>query len=236
MVAKPVVLRTFRWDTIEKAKEAFRTILYAYEVNEDVTDPTHVAMLFELLERHPRVQEKTGAGVDSFFIARTQQEAGAARHWSGQGIWIRRVDGSTADFGYRAAITGSSPKVDAKDAMRHAVVSRRDDYRESRFASGAVVSCFLSGEPLDEMDAQVIYVEPAWEQLTYAFAQREGGWDQIVVSSGEGGVQIGGRIADADVLSRWLAFFDEHARMELASRSPAARRPWPDEQAWSPMS
>ncbi|TFC49057.1 DUF3223 domain-containing protein [Cryobacterium sp. TMT2-17-1] len=234
MVAKPVVLRTFRWETIGKAKEAFRGILHAYDLDEKVTDPTHDAMLRELLEQHPRVEEKTGVGVDHFYIGRTQQEDGAVRFWSGRGIWIRRVDEGTADFGYIAAITGPSPKVDVKDAMRHAVGSRRDDYRESRYASGSDLTCFLSREPLDETDSQVIYVNPAWEQLTYRFAHGEGGWDQIEVSSGDGAAQIGGRLADPGVLRRWLEFFDAHANMELASRSAAARRPWPDEVSWDP--
>ncbi|MGX1703411.1 DCL family protein [Microbacterium sp. NPDC055357] len=234
MGAKPVTLRTFRWGTIKEAKAAFQKILRGYGLNEEVTDPVHVAMLHELLERHPRGQEKTGAGVDHFYIGRTQQEDGAVRYWSGRGIWIRRVDGSPADLGYTAALVGPSPKVDAKDAMRHAVSSRRDDYRDSRYVDRSDVSCFLSGEPLDESDAQVIYVDPAWEQITYRFAQAEGGWEQLRVNSGDGAAQIGGRLADPDVLRRWLEFFDAHANMELASRSAAARRPWPDETAWDP--
>lgn len=234
MVAKPVVLRTFRWETIGKAKEAFREILQTYDLNEKVTNPIHDAMLRELLEQHPRVVEKTGAGVDHFYIGRTQQEDGAVRFWRGRGIWIRRVDLGTVDFGYVAAITGPSPKVDVKDAMRHAVASRRDDFRNRHYASGSARTCFLSGEPLDEKEAQVIYVDPAWEQLTYRFAHGEGGWEQIEVSSGEGSAQIGGRLADADVLCRWLEFYDAYANMELASRSAAVRRPWPDEDSWAP--
>jgi hypothetical protein len=73
-------------------------------------------MLRQLLEKHARVQEKNGPGVDHFYIGRTQQEDGAVRFWSGRGIWIRRVDEGTADFGYIAAIAGQSPKVDVKDA------------------------------------------------------------------------------------------------------------------------
>ncbi|MFZ4892865.1 DCL family protein [Plantibacter sp. Mn2098] len=236
MVAKPVVLRTFRWDTISAAKAAFKAILHAYDLDERVSDPLHEAMLRELLEQHQRAQEKTGVGVDSFYIGRTEQLEGSVRYWSGRGIWIRRVDGTTADFGYNAAIAGPSPKVDVKDALRHAVSDRRDRYRESQFVSGSDVTCVLSGEVLDEADAQVIYVDPAWEQLTYRFAQSEGGWECIEVSSGEGDVQIGGRIADPDVLSRWLEFFDAQANFALASRSQAARRPWPDETAWDPAS
>lgn len=234
MVAKPVVLRTFRWATITEAKAAFKKILHAYDLDEVIADPTHDAMLRELLEQHQGVREKTGDGVAHFYIARTEQEDGAVKIWSGRGIWIRRVDGSTVDFGYNGAIAGPSAKVDAKDAMRHAVKSRRDDYRESRYASDSEVECFLSGDVLNETDAQVIYVDPAWEQLSYRFAQIEGGWEHLDVSSGNGAAQIGGRLADADVLRRWLDFFDAHANMELASRSAAARRPWPDETAWDP--
>ncbi len=191
-------------------------------------------MLLELLERHPRGREKTGSGVDHFFVGRTEQEDGAVRYWSGRGLWIRRIDGSREDLGYTSVLSGSSPKADAKDAMRHAVSSRRDAYRDSRFEDEASVTCFLSGENLSEANAQVIYVDPAWEQLTYRFAQAEGGWGRLEVSSGGGVAQIGGRLADREVLRRWLQFFDAHANMQLASRSAAARRPWPNETAWQP--
>jgi hypothetical protein len=235
MVAKPVVLRTFRWGTIKEAKAAFKKILHAYDLHDVITDPTHDAMLRELLEQHPGVREKTGDGVEHFYVARTEQEDGAVTYWSGRGIWIRRVDGSSADFGYNGAITGTSARADAKDAMRYAVNPRRKQYRENRYASGSDVTCFLSGEVLNEADAQVIYVNPAWEQLTYRFAQIEGSWEHIVVTSGNGAAQIGGRIADPDVLRRWLDFFNAHADMELASAAAAARRPWPDETAWNPF-
>lgn len=62
-----------------------------------------------------------------------------------------------------------------KDAMRHAVTARRDAYRDRRFEDGTDVFCFLSGESLAEADLQVIYVDPAWEQLTFRFAEDEGG-------------------------------------------------------------
>lgn len=92
MVAKPVVLRTFRWETIGKAKEAFRGILHAYDLDEKVTDPTHDAMLRELLEQHPRAEEKTGVGVDHFYIGRTQQDDGAVRFGADAGfgfaVWM----------------------------------------------------------------------------------------------------------------------------------------------------
>jgi hypothetical protein len=52
----------------------------------------------------------------------------------------------------------------------------------------------------------VIYVNPAWEQLTYQFAHDEGGWNQIEISSGKGAAQIGGRLADPNVLRRWFVF------------------------------
>ncbi|MCK8468274.1 DCL family protein [Microbacterium sp. KSW4-16] len=234
MVSKPVVLGSFRWNSIKEAKAAFQHVLLSYELNERITDPTHIEMLFELLERHPRGSEKTGVGVDHFFIGRTEQEDGSIRYWNGRGIWIRRVDGSKEDLGYTSVLSGPSPKADAKDAMRHAVTSRRDAYRDSRYESGEDIACFLTGEDLVEADAQVIYVDPSWEQLTYRFAIEEGGWDRLAVSAGAGVAQIGGRLQDPDVLRRWLKFFDTHAHMELASRSAAARRPWPDETAWEP--
>ncbi len=235
MVAKPVQLRSFRWKSIKEAKEAFRTLLNSYELDQRVNDAVHEQMLRELIEVHPRGPEKIGAGIDYFFVARTEEIGGSISYWSRRGIWIRRVDGTREDLGYTSALSGASHRVDVKDALRHAVADRRDRYRDSRFASGDEVVCVLTARPVIEADAQVIYVDPTWEQLTYRFAQQVGGWHAIEISSAREGGQIGGRIADRKVMALWLDFFDTYANPQIASRSAAAKRRTSKEDDWVPL-
>ncbi len=75
--------------------------------------------------------------------------------------------------------------------------------------------------------------KPSWGQLTFRFAESEGGWDQILVASGDGGVQIGSHLMDEGVHTRWLAFYDKHAKMRLATASEASARPRPPQDAWT---
>lgn len=237
MPAIPVSFETFSWPTKSAAKAAFRAILndVRYEIGDPVTDPTQVAMLYEALDRHPDSAEKTGDGVDYFYVGKTSQDKAAFVRKDARGIWIRRVNGSAEDFSYQTAIDGRSAKNDAKDAMRAAVIEHRLRYRDRRFAAGAQVVSFISGEPINEpADAQTIYVAPEWGQLTFRFASDFGGWDKIVVASGGGAVQVGGRIADPAVETAWLEFHAKYARLELATASEAARRTRSPEEAWTP--
>lgn len=237
MAAIPVSFESFSWPTKSAAKAAYRSILNddRYDIGDRVTDPTHVAMLFEALDRHPDSLEKAGDGVDYFYVGKTNQDKAAFVRKDARGIWIRRLDGSAEDFSYQTAIDGRSAKNDAKEAMRSAVVEHRLSYRDRRFASGVPVVSFISGEPIEEpADAQAIYVMPEWSQLTFRFASNLGGWDKIVVTSGSGAAQVGGRIADSEVEAAWLQFHADYAQLELATASEAARRRRAPENAWSP--
>jgi len=58
-------------NTVFKSKKAaaeyYRHILYSYKVKEPITKDTHDFMLRALLERHPHIKEKEGAGIIYFY-------------------------------------------------------------------------------------------------------------------------------------------------------------------------
>ncbi|QNE35864.1 DCL family protein [Leifsonia shinshuensis] len=234
----PVVLDSFSWPSKKAAEADFRAILResGYKVGDRITDPTHEQMLLELLERHPEAAEKTGPGVDHFFIGRTADgNHSFAVADDAIGIWIRRVDGSPEDFSYRTAIHSHTAKSDAKEAMRELVDARRLRYRDERFADGHPVYSDLSGDLFRSRDsAQVVYIDPTWPQLTYAFAMNEGGWDKMPVHSGHGATRIGSVLEDEAQAERWLEFHEAHANFGLATANEAARRPRSDEKPWTP--
>lgn len=236
-MAKPVHFDTFSWKTKTAAKTAFRDIINdsGYGIGDPITDATHIAMLFEALDRHPDSAEKTGDGVDYFYVGRTSQDKAAFVRKNARGIWIRRLDGSDEDFSYQTAIDGRSAKNDAKDAMRGAVLDIRLRNREDAYARDSVVTSYISGDPIpNRADAQTIYVDPEWGQLTYRFAQTQGGWDNIEISSGDGDAQVGGRFVDPAVEQAWIEFHDTHAQLQFATASESARRPRLDDTAWTP--
>lgn len=238
-VAIQVVLETFNWPTRSAAEAAFRGILRnsGYSVGDAISDPVHHRMLIELLERHPDHAEKAGPGVREFFIGRTRDASGVLVGSNAIGIWIRRVDGQEVDFSYLTAIRQHSAKSDAKEALRTEVDHRRQEYREARFASREEVRSDLSGDRIDHLrDAQVIYVSPTWGQLTYRFAESEGGWGELAVTPASSGIAaVGSRLADRSQAVRWLAFHARHANLGLATASEAARRRQISDLDWAPI-
>ena len=234
----PVALDSFSWPSKTAAESAFRAILRdsGYDIGDRIDDPVHEQMLLELLERHPEAVEKAGPGVDHFFIGRTADgKHSFAVAGNAIGIWIRRIDGTPEDFSYRTAIHSHTAQSDAKEAMRELVDARRLEYRDKRFADGHPVLSDLTGDSFRSRDsAQVIYIDPTWPQLTYAFAMLEGGWDKMPVHSGHGDTRIGSALDDPAQADRWLKFHETHANLGLASASEAARRRRSDEKAWTP--
>lgn len=234
-MAKPVHLTTFSWPTQGAAEEEFRGILRHpdYGPNAEITNETHDLMLRELVDRHHDADEKIGAGIDHFYVGLTKDGDRFNVRPDAIGFWIRRIDGTTADFSFLTAIRNHGSKQNVKDAMRRSVDNDRMAYRAKRFADGPVI-CALSGATIHDRDqAAVIYTSPTWEQLTYRFAQTVGGWDAVEVHSGHGGVTVGTRFTEPEMEEQWLAFHDAHARRDVAGLSAAARRGRSDETAWT---
>lgn len=234
----PIKLDTFEWPTKAAAEVAFRKILResGYQLYERITDPTHHQMLLEVLEVHPHRTEKIGPGVAHFFIGKTSDGRGSFLVANNAiGVWIERVDGTKIEFSYLTAIRSYTQQSDAKESLRIAVDHLRVKYRDSRCAGNQSVLSDLSGLPIPDLDqAQVIYTEPTWGQLTCAFAESEGGWDMLKVHSGNGAVQIGGRLVDPAIEARWLAFHNRYAKLGLATANEAARRPKKGNKPWVP--
>jgi hypothetical protein len=70
--------------------------------------------------------------------------------------------------------------------------------------------------------------------LTSRFAEQEGGWQNLLVHSGAGSIQIGSELLDTAVKERWIAFYDRHARPGLATSSESAKRPKQPDSGWAP--
>jgi hypothetical protein len=236
MPAIPVVLPSFTWRTKSEALAAFR-LLHTdgpYTAYDRISDPVHDLMLREVLDLHPDAAEKIGVGVEHFYVGLTKDGDKFNVRPDATGIWIKRTDGSEVDFSYRTCINNHTDESDAKEGLRLAVEDRRLAYRASRIAAGTFHSDISGAGFASRDDASVYYDNPAWGQLTYRFAESEGGWDKILVHSGAGAVVIGSRLLDAGVETRWLAFWDTHARPQLATRSEAASRPRPQQIGWTP--
>lgn len=236
-MAIPIILDTFQWKSKKAALDAFQQILRGsgYAVYDRVTDEGHDRMLRELVRRHPDAEEKVGAGIDHFFIGKTSDGDLPYVADDAIGIWIRRTDGSAVDFSYQTAIRNDSAMSNAKEGMRRAVEDRRLAYRDRRFAGDGPVTSDVSSTTFgSRAEACVIYITPTWGQLTSRFAEQEGGWQNLLVHSGAGSIQIGSELLDTAVKERWIAFYDRHARPGLATSSESAKRPKQPDSGWAP--
>lgn len=123
--------------------------------------------------------------------------------------------------------------------MRHGAVPTVTPY----FSAFSVIDRYTESSPARcsngdaiplRADAHTIYVEPEWSQLTYRFAETQGGWDKIEVTSGDGDAQVGGRFADPTVQQLWMDFHYTHANMAFATASASAQRTRARETDWTP--
>lgn len=220
-VRKPVNLPSKQFPSRKAAKDWVRDeIKDHYGLEEVVTDPLHVAVLFDLLDRDDDADEKVGVGVAEFFIRLTSLGHGHIRYVKrdARGIWIRRIDGSEDDWSYTSAVDQEGIKSDVKDALRAVINEERLAFRESAFNTGPV-RCARNGKVIDSLqDAEVRYENPSWALLTEGFAKDQGGWDNIALTAGDGQTQISGSLADADQLRAWKSYWHEHARPVLVAK------------------
>ena len=214
-VAKPVDLPSMRFPTRKAAKAWVRdNIKDHYGLEEVVTDPLHVAVLLDLLDRDDDAAEKIGDGVEEFFIRLTSLGDGHIRYVArdARGIWIRRVDGSVDDWSYTSAIDQEGIQSDVKDALRAVINEDRLAFRDEAFAAGPV-QCAKTGVVINSLhDAEVRYADPSWAQLAAGFASTQGGWDQIALTAGGGNTQISGSLADPIQLKGWKDYWSQNAR------------------------
>ncbi|MFF2267059.1 DUF3223 domain-containing protein [Cellulosimicrobium cellulans] len=225
-VAKPVRLASKTFASRKEAKSWVRDeIKDRYPLEAIVTDPLHVSVLFDLLDRDDDAAEKVGVGVKEFFIRRTALGQGRVQYvaWNARGIWIRRIDGSEDDWSYTSAIDQEGRQSDVKEALRSIVDAERVNFRENAFAAGPV-TCARTGEPILALeDAEVRYIDPTWAQLTRDFVASQGGWDSIKLSSGSGSIQIAGDLADDDQRAAWKRYWQDHANPVLVKKPGLAR-------------
>jgi len=231
----PVITPTLTWDNRQLANDECVAILRhsGYSVGDPVTAPRHIAVLEALVSIHPDSEDKSGTGIDHFFIGSNKRAAGTTVSSDSIGIWIRWSDGKQTDFSFLEAIYPSNQERKVSDALREAISDYKFEYKDSRFATGTAISDLSGAKFSNRSEAVVFYDSPHFSQLAFRFAESEGGWDAI----GLGGKQafIGDDLADSDVRERWRSFYRQHARPGLATKSENARRPKKiDKAAWSP--
>ena len=231
----PVITPTLSWDNRQLARDECVQILRhsGYAVGDRIANPRHIAVLEALVSIHADSADKTGSGIEYFFIGSSSAAGGTKTTKDSIGIWIHWTNGKDTDFGFLEAIYPSDQKRKVTDALRAAISDYKYEYKRSRFATGSATSDISGITFSARSDAVVYYDQPHFAQLAFRFAESEGGWDLIELSGQQS--YIGDAIADDSILKRWRAFYKKHARPGLATKSENARRPKKiDVLAWTP--
>lgn len=106
MSSHPVTLPSKKFKSKSEATKYFSEMLLRCRDGEEV-DPIDVKILFELLQRHPKVREKIGPGVKRFYRDKSPTHPTSCFH-------LERCDGTTTDFSFLSCISGTADFSKAK--------------------------------------------------------------------------------------------------------------------------
>lgn len=151
--SKPVIVGNLTFETKSAAKEHVRNLVARYPDGAAISQ-VDTAFLKDLLELHPRVDEKVGSGVNSFTI-NTNWEYSNTRT-----IFINRTDGSRTDFSWIKCIDGETSHQLQMQALRVAVMDQIIAFKQSQFLHGRTVTCSETGEALSWQDCHVDHCAP----------------------------------------------------------------------------
>jgi hypothetical protein len=187
-------------------------ILKNTRVGAEVKDPADHRFLLGVLGLHRQAKAKIGCGVARFRRLATGFGPGAT------GFWAERVDGSTTDWSFHAAVNPPSPAKEALTGLRHAVIDQVLDFRRRAFAESAVIQCAITGAPIRDSGSHADHVRP-FRELVDDFCREWGvPLDQIEVDPTRDGETLT-VISDPELREAWVQFHLERAELRMVSAS-----------------
>ena len=108
-------------------------------------------LLDALLERHPGVVQKRGAGVLRFFVSTAEPR--------GRCFWVWRVDGTSEHFSFMECLKPTSTHAKLRTACREAVAPSVHAFKLAAFAEG-MATCAETGALLQWSGAHVDHIGP----------------------------------------------------------------------------
>lgn len=199
--------------TKQEITEYAQSILHGYGVGNVLTGKDF-EFIYDLLQRHPKVDEKMGCGVKEFRIMKGLFDTRAFE--------IVRTDGTTTDFSYVKCISSKNELHDIRMACREAV---RDDtlgFKQNYFDAEAdvnmMVECPLTGEKVAWEDAHVDHMPPDTFDSIFRQWLDKGEIDPKSVEIGgyEDG-EMGKYFKDSDLKERFREFHNQCAKLRVTS-------------------
>jgi hypothetical protein len=166
------------------------------------------ALMADVLQRHPRAEEKIGIGIAALWIKRN----GAF----GNGFFIERTDGTWIDYSYKQCIRPQTNATKAKFAFRRAIDAQVIVVKRAAFALTDTVTCPITGEPITWETAHVDHEPPRTFAALLAeyCAERAIDLDTIDLYESKSGI---GKLLPPAIAQDWAAWHQERARLRVIS-------------------
>ena len=205
------------------ATEAIRGVLYRYPIGATVTNPDDVALLTDLLARHPKSAAKIGCGVASFQVE---------QNIPSRGFWLTRCDGSRTDWSYLSCLTPPSHLQDVYAALRTEVRCQVQAFKLRAFSDGPV-RCAVTGDVVTLDNAHVDH-DPPFVDLVARFLVSLGLSIEHIQVEAKADGETERRLVDRELAARWsdyhyasagLRIVTPFANLSILRTMPRARLP-----------
>lgn len=194
----------------------FKVILHAHPVNERIPEP-YATELDWLLDRHPEVEQKRGAGVVG---SRTMTGLYGTKCFV-----IDRVDESSTDFSYLSCVDGKAPTPQQEiiQAMRAEVRGDIQDAKRRHFAAHADaegrVACAITGDRVAIEECHADHAPPrTFSTLALAFLKARRIVPDRSQVTAPADNQMEPRLLDRALASDWREFHREMAAIRIVTR------------------
>jgi hypothetical protein len=193
-----------------EAEDAVKDVLRRLSPGDDL-ESEDLRFVSDLLALHPRVEEKTGPGVERISI-RTSE-------YGRKGFLIHRLDGTILDFSYKKCIRPPSHRDYVIKALRQAVASQTIAFADATFSKDAILICPLKSVEINRRGCHVDHDPPFWK-LVESFLScpfdDDLAFDKIAVAR-RPGVSSAVDLVDRELHARWAAWHAEHAKLRVVS-------------------
>lgn len=202
--------------TKSAAIEHYKAILHAYAIGSVVPEP-HATEIDWLLDRHPEVEQKRGAGVAGFRVM--------PGLYGNRCFYIDRVDRSSTDFSYLSCVDGKAPtpQQEIVQAMRAEVRDDIMDAKRRHFAEHADaegrVACVITGDLVTMEECHADHAPPrTFSTLALSFLKARRIVPDRSQVTAPADNQMEPRLIDPDLAFDWREFHHEMAAIRIVSR------------------
>jgi hypothetical protein len=197
-------------------------VLNAHRVG-DTLEGEEAKFVREMLNRHPRAEQKVGCGVRRLYVGEGFKRGARC-------FWLERLDGSRTDFSFLKCLSAPTAYAVVCKAARQAILGQILAYKEEFFASARrrdePARCALTQEPVAEDYCHVDHVIP-FDALLREFLRVEGLRAPEIEILGTGDGEQVKRFADEVLAQRWRTFHRDRAVLRVTTPKANLQRPRP---------